>query len=149
MVRHGIITDMNPELPQVSLSPEAMPQIPGNVEYFPDGTVRSPEKLPVTPERQPAPVESQNGPAQAIPAVLPVAQPGVVPVAPPTQSTGLLSDVPTIAADDDLIEKEWVDKAKKIITVTRGKPYEQAKAIAMLQADYLKKRHGRVLGGEG
>ena len=66
---------------------------------------------------------------------------------PSTQSTALLGDTPAMAADDDLIEKEWVDKAKKIITVTRGRPYEQAKAIALLQADYLKKRHGRELGG--
>lgn len=145
MSGRGIITDMNPELPQVRPNPEAMPQIPGSVEYFPDGTVRSPEVLS-TPERQPAPVEGQAGPAQAIPPVVPVAQPGAVP-APPTQSATLLSTTPATAADDDLIEKEWVDKAKKIIAVTKGRPYEQAKAIALLQADYLKKRHNRELGG--
>ena len=84
MSGRGIITDMNPELPQVRPNPEAMPQIPGSVEYFPDGTVRSPEVLP-TPERQPAPVEGQAGPAQAIPPVVPVAQPGAVPAPPISQ----------------------------------------------------------------
>ena len=58
-----------------------------------------------------------------------------------------ITDVPDTAADDDLIEKEWVDKAKKIIAITKSNPYEQAKAIAQLQADYLKKRHNRELGG--
>ena len=135
---------MNPELPQVRPNPEAMPQIPGSVEYFPDGTVRSPEVLP-TPERQPAPVEGQAGPAQAIPPVVPVAQPGAVP-APPTQSATLLSTTPATAADDDLIEKEWVDKAKKIIADTRDDPYRREREVNRLQTDYLMKRYGKELG---
>ena len=64
-----------------------------------------------------------------------------------TQQSSAIDDNPIVAGDVDLIEKEWVDKAKKIIAVTKGRPYEQAKAIALLQADYLKKRHNRELGG--
>lgn len=135
---------MNPELPQVRPNVEAMPQIPGSSEYFPDGTVRSPEVLPM-PER-PAHVEQAPVPVQSmpIPVAAPVAPPPVDPVA--QQSAQLVSGAPIVAADDDLIEKEWVDKVKNIIALTKGKPYEQAKAIALLQADYLKKRHNRELG---
>lgn len=50
---------------------------------------------------------------------------------------------PVIAADVDLIEKEWVDKAKKIVSETKNDPYEQESAVGKLQADYLKKRYGR------
>lgn len=124
-----------------------MPQIPGGVEYFPDGTAESME-LPRTPEQgRPAQVEQLTQAAQAAPAVATLQV--LVPSSTQTPGPQAVSDddVPVIAGDDDLIEKEWVDKAKKIIALTRGNPYEQAKAIAALQADYLKKRYNRVLGG--
>ncbi len=50
---------------------------------------------------------------------------------------------PLIAGDDDLIEKEWVDKAKKIVQQTRSDPYTQEKEVSKLQADYIKKRYGK------
>lgn len=142
---------MNPELPQVRPSSETMPHIPGGVEYFPDGTTRSPEVM-LAPERQPSQVERAPQSQPVAPAVdassiaVPQVPAPMAPAAPVVDNT-LLGGTPAIAADDDLIEKEWVDKAKKIISLTRGNPYEQAKAIAGLQADYLKKRHNREVGG--
>lgn len=59
--------------------------------------------------------------------------------------TGLTT--PALANDDDLIEKEWVDRAKKIVADTRADPYGQEKAVSQLQKEYLKKRYGRELGG--
>lgn len=56
------------------------------------------------------------------------------------------SDTPLLAADEDLIEKEWVDKAKKIILETKDDPYAREEAVTKLQADYLKKRYGKELG---
>lgn len=53
---------------------------------------------------------------------------------------------PTLAADDDLIEKEWVDKAKKIILETKDDPFRREQEVAKLQADYLRKRYGKELG---
>ena len=53
---------------------------------------------------------------------------------------------PTVAADDDLIEKEWVDKAKKIVAETQNDPRQREDAVNQLQRDYLKKRYGRELG---
>jgi Txe/YoeB family toxin of Txe-Axe toxin-antitoxin module len=53
---------------------------------------------------------------------------------------------PLAAADDDLIEKEWVDKAKKIVEETKDDPYRREQAVGQLQKDYLKKRYGRELG---
>lgn len=57
-----------------------------------------------------------------------------------------ISDSPMAASDDDLIEKEWVDKAKKIITETKEDPYKRDEAVSQLQKDYQKKRYGRELG---
>lgn len=134
---------MNPELPQVRPSVEAPPQIPGGVEYFPDGTSRSPESLP-TYDRQPGSGEQAPAPAAAPIAVPLVVAPPVVAPAVPSASPTI--NAPATAGDDDLIEKEWVDKLKKIIAITKGNPYEQAKAIGTLQADYLKKRYDRNIG---
>lgn len=136
---------MNPELPQVHNGSEAVPQIPGAAEYFPDGT-RSPEVMSPSYEQQQTPsAELVAAPPQAMPVVPVPAPQSVVPA--PVRPDPVLSGAPAVAGDDDLIEKEWVDKLKSIIALTKGKPYEQAKAIALLQADYLKKRHNRVLGG--
>jgi len=56
-----------------------------------------------------------------------------------------IDDNPLIANDEDLIEKEWVDKAKKIVLETRDNPHQREKAVNELQIDYLKKRYGRGL----
>ena len=50
---------------------------------------------------------------------------------------------PSIAADDDLIEKEWVEKAKKVIAETKHDPHLQEQEVSKLQADYLKKRYNK------
>lgn len=71
------------------------------------------------------------------------------PLAPPAAST--LDNNPTFtevalpvdAEDSDLIEKEWVDRAKQIVEHTREDPYEQQRALSQMKADYLKKRYNK------
>lgn len=55
-------------------------------------------------------------------------------------------DMPIIAADEDLIEKEWVDRAKKIIAETKDDPYKREQEVKRLQVDYVKKRYGKSIG---
>lgn len=50
---------------------------------------------------------------------------------------------PAVAADDDVIEKEWVNKAKKVINQTKGDPYTKEREVSKLQADYMQKRYGK------
>jgi len=57
-----------------------------------------------------------------------------------------ISSYPLIANDDDLIEKEWVDRAKKILAETKDDPYLREKEVSKMQVDYIKKRYGRELG---
>jgi len=80
-----------------------------------------------------------------------LAAPAVVPVAPvivsqnnPVQPVATAS--PLVAADEDLIEKEWVDKAKEIIQHTKDDPHTRTQRVNELQRDYLQKRYGRVVG---
>lgn len=51
-----------------------------------------------------------------------------------------------LAADDnDLIEKEWVNKAKQIVERTRDDPYKQSEDLTIFKADYLKRRYGKTI----
>ncbi len=59
-------------------------------------------------------------------------------VLPPVSTT-----TPLTADDDDLIEKEWVDKAKEIINKNREDPYLQSVEIGHVRVDYMKKRYNK------
>lgn len=138
---------MEPKLPAPNLSPERTPVGNSrNVESFP---------LPPSPEtgfeKAEKPMEQQG---EATPAaayaqpVLPtpvIASPPVpTPVQP--QQAAMTSTNPSVANDDDLIEKEWVDKAKQIIGQTRDDPHRREREVNALQKDYLRKRYGKELG---
>lgn len=54
------------------------------------------------------------------------------------------SSAAAIVADDvDLIEKEWVEKAKNIINSTKNDPYVQNKQLNNMKAEYLKARFNK------
>lgn len=56
-----------------------------------------------------------------------------------------VDDSPATAGDEDLIEKEWVDKAKRVIAETKHDPYMQERAVSRLQANYIQKRYGKTV----
>jgi len=136
---------MEPKLSAPNRGPEHLPNITGgSVEYTP--SLASPErKVETGQERQ----ETRQEAAPANPAA---------PILPPVQlSPPVVSDddaatanppaaTPLVAADDDLIEKEWVDKAKAIVLKTKDDPYQREQEVGKLQADYLRKRYGKELG---
>ena len=64
-------------------------------------------------------------------------------------STVLSDDTPIVANDDDLIEKEWVDKAKQIIAATKDDPYKREREVSKLQIEYIRRRYGREIGEPG
>ena len=134
---------MNPELPQVKTGAETAPQIPGGVEYHPETAPRGVE-IKRSTEQSIAPIEQQ-------PIAPPTTLPPVAPTAPVTSDNSTLpaaddSGTPLIAADEDLIEKEWVDKAKKILAETRDDPYRRESEVSKLQIEYIRKRYGREIG---
>ena len=76
--------------------------------------------------------------------VIPQALPTGIPVATQTQTQAQTTG-PAIADDVDVIEKEWVDKAKSIVSSTKDNPHMQEKEVSKLQADYLMKRYGKKM----
>jgi hypothetical protein len=125
-------------------SPESLPNVP-NPELTPEAPLQSPERgQPAAPER----ASEQSAQAQAAAAAqpVPISLPTPVPIAADDAQQTITDDTPAVAADDDLIEKEWVDKAKQIISNTRDDPARREKEVGRLQADYLKKRYGKELG---
>jgi hypothetical protein len=50
-----------------------------------------------------------------------------------------------IADDADLIEKEWVTRAKAIVMQTKDDPHAQNREMSKVKADYLKKRYNKDL----
>lgn len=54
--------------------------------------------------------------------------------------------VPDSAGDNDLIEKEWVLKAKQIVEHTAEDPFLQQQELSKMKADYMKKRYNKDLG---
>lgn len=79
--------------------------------------------------------------ATAIAATLPVVLPQ--PVASDDATTLSLGQAATLASNDDVIEKEWVTRSKRIVKETKGDPYRKEHEVSKLQADYVKKRYGK------
>jgi hypothetical protein len=50
---------------------------------------------------------------------------------------------PAMADDSDLIEREWVQKAKDIVAATNEDPYRQNKEMGHYKATYVKKRFNK------
>lgn len=95
---------------------------------------QSHEGVPVAASQSPAPMTNNQTP---------------VTVPQPTQASAdnnaSTAAAPLIADDVDVIEKEWVDKAKKIVNATKDDPYTQEKEVSKLQADYLMKRYNKQI----
>lgn len=132
---------MNPNTNERGLLDLPTPMTPENTP----GAVTSAPERPATPfevARPPAPTD----PVQTTgPIDLPV------PTAPVPQAPVNLAGsqgsgkTPAVADDADLIEKEWVQKAKDIIAETQNDPHLQSKELNIFKADYMQKRYNKVL----
>ena len=93
---------------------------------------------------------SGNSTPQALPAgASPIMPP---PLAPPTAGPAVptpipipVNDAPSLADDTDLIEKEWVSRAKYIVESTRNDPHLLNKEMNKFKADYIQKRYNKQL----
>jgi hypothetical protein len=141
-VGYAIITDMNPDkLPAPQIRPESQPVAPEHTEHLLNQEAVGEQSH----EREQNMQQVDRQLAPPVPVPLPQMHvPVPVPAAPqPVDDT---TAGPAIASDDDLIEKEWVDKAKKIIAETQNDPYRREQQVTKLQVDYLRKRYGKELG---
>lgn len=142
---------MEPQLPKPQFSPEVAPS---------EQPMKRSGEIFVAPKPSEAisPVEqgkethevATDGPKGDPAAIVQQFSPPPLPTIDPIQdaSSGSAQDdtgVPAAAADDDLIEKEWVEKAKQVVAETRDDPHAQDVAVGKLQAEYLKKRYGKII----
>ena len=143
---------MEPQLPRPQVGPEMRPSessTHNSGEFFVAPKV--PEQATPLEQGRETRESLSDGPKGDPAAAQPAFTPPPLPVIDPAQqqpSAGqpiVTDDNPTNAADEDLIEKEWVEKAKKVVAETRNDPYAQDRAISKLQADYLNKRYGRQI----
>lgn len=102
------------------------------------GTERNPELT-----TQGAPGTSQQASLPPVPTQQASGSTGD-PAAKSTAATSQADDQsPMIADDVDLIEKEWVEKAKQIVEQTKEDPHKQNEEINKVKADYIKKRYNK------
>jgi hypothetical protein len=135
---------MNPErpAPQIGSNPEMHHSVPDmGSEHLPDN-----ETSGETGHEKEQNIQRGDRPGPAPPPINVALPTPTVALPTPVQQVADDTAGPTIASDDDLIEKEWVDKAKQIISQTQNDPFKREKEIGKLQADYLKKRYGKELG---
>lgn len=117
-----------------------------------NGVANGGELAPVGPQEklQTNPNQVNQNQGMSVGMQLPAVQPQPLPATlaqtpPPAPSPVAKSVGPSVADDVDVIEKEWVDKAKAIVNQTKNDPYRQEEEVEKLQADYLNKRYGKQI----
>lgn len=120
---------------------------PGHTEALP--VIPTTEGLPEPESMAAAPEISQAPPLPASTSIQSTPQPDPAMLASastndPVPPTALMTDA-MIADDADLIEKEWVERAKAIVEQTKADPHLQNKEINKVKAVYLKKRYNKDL----
>lgn len=133
---------MEPKLPAPGQGHEQTPSFYG--EYMPAApTLERNVEREATQERNEKPVNLSeratdlSTSSQTLPSPV---------IASPVKDAPVIDTTPLVANDDDLIEQEWVKKAKEIIADTKDDPYRRELEVGRLQAEYLKKRYGKELG---
>jgi hypothetical protein len=141
------MTDMQPQNTESQRGLEQQPVVTPQQERVPvlptpeGGIETGADRREQTAEAQAAAADaSAVGTGASVP-------PAVAPVVDPV--TSATSDSPIVAGNEDVIEKEWVDKAKQIIASTKDDPHRRTEQVNQLQKDYLKKRYGKELGTSG
>jgi len=135
---------MQPEVSNTSVGSERAPSTPE----------QNMDRLPVLPAPEMGGIETgaeRKEQASELKQVVADAAATAVPIDPslagqPTAASDPGSTNPLTAAHEDLIEKEWVNKAKQIISDTKEDPFKREQQVSELQKDYLRKRYGKELG---
>ena len=140
------------------MQPETSHSVPQGAEQLPVPPSVGAENIPTLPPIETGPLGGQErfeqaaeagariSDAAATASAAAIATPSAPVQAPQGPLAAPVTATPMVAADEDLIEKEWVDKAKDIITQTKDDPHARTAQVNALQRDYLQKRYGKVVG---
>ena len=124
--------------------PQPSFEVPRAPDQQESGPVAAPEKI----SKQELPSPSSPPPSNPVstPSPAPIAEPASsVPVdeKPPKPAPAVASNTP--ANDADLIEKQWVEKAKNIVNSTKNDPFVQNRELNKVKAEYVSKRFNKQL----
>lgn len=84
-----------------------------------------------------------------LPTDIPTAAPVAIPSDQPAGRPPAAEPPQTAARDSHQIEKQWVDKAKKIIAQTKDDPKTQKHQMSQVKAEYIQKRFNKTIPTEG
>ena len=135
---------MEPKLPRPNMSPEVQSTAPNLQPELPS---RLPEVLPEKHEAHEQTVNkiSDDSALAAATQAVPILPAPAIPSQTTPQPSTDDKTVHLAANDEDRIEKEWVDKAKKVVAETREDPHKQSYEVSKMQTDYLSKRFGKQI----
>lgn len=132
---------MNPnvnEQPDLHLPQPSVQEVSKSFQVQPEvGMATSPEIAAAPPMVSPLAVSSI--PPHNVTAA------GQIPTSAPTSQNSTSTMSPLIANDTDLIEKDWVNGAKRIVESTKEDPHAQTNEISRYRASYVKKRFNKDL----
>ncbi len=127
--------------PNLNLPPVGGEAGPATINHELGSYSSSPEK-----ERIPESSAGQtlSSPPSLIP-VLPVDSP--LPVSNPIAQDDQTTNRTLVISDEsrDLIAKEWILRAKRIVNQTRDDPYKQSQEFNKLKAEYVKQRYNMTI----
>jgi hypothetical protein len=124
---------------------ELPPPIEAPQPDLPEENLRQPVEQGGKPAAQERAPGGPSAPGAAMPVAIPLPTPPQMPVqSASNQAVPATASLPT-SQDSDLIEKEWVNKAKQIVERTRDDPYKQSEELTLVKADYLKKRYNKTI----
>jgi hypothetical protein len=132
--------------PDESALPNVPPQIQANGGAFVAAPPISPAPAPgAASPVAPPPSDGWLPPTVPVQAGGQAANQGGSSQAGTAQAPSLNVSAPHIADDGDVIEKEWVDRAKQIVAHTRQDPYRQTKELHKFKAEYMQKRYNKTI----
>ncbi|HYG84236.1 MAG TPA: hypothetical protein VD907_05130 [Verrucomicrobiae bacterium] len=143
---------MEPKLP----APSSLPEIPSREQRFnaperfiSNGVEQGTERDSRLESHENIQDQSQRGDPSAVLQASTSATQAATSSSPLPFDDTQASSAPLVAADDELIEKTWIEKAKSIVTQTKNDPHLQAVEVSKLQASYLLKRYGKQINHSG
>lgn len=133
---------------------DAQPSVPPGVTQNPEvsrpevtgARANSEQVVPRPAVSEQAPVAGQAAGSAVPQAASPVVDPMTLVMAQATPSAApaaaAATPMPNLAADVDVIEPEWVNKAEAVVQQHVGDPYGEEEAVEELQESYLQQRYG-------
>lgn len=126
----------------------AITQVPPTTS-MPEPILMGDGGVPMSTPAAPLPPAPVPPPMQLTTTGQPLPPVTVAPDSPQTMpDSRALVATPEEAADGDLIEKEWVVKAKQIVEHTIEDPFKQQNELNKVRGQYMKKRYNRDIGTE-